>query len=302
MKDFKGKVAVITGAASGIGYGLAERAAKEGMKVVLADIEEDALVKAEKDIRALGVDTLAIKTDVSKAEDVGALADKTIDTLGGVHLLCNNAGVGPWNDLRQTTLVDWEWVLSVNLWGVIHGIHFFLPIMLKQPEESHIVNTASTEALATSLFHSLYCVSKHGIMALSETLYFELELVSSNVGVSVLCPGMVKTRIQEPERNRPQQLQNSQLEREKQSSNQLLSNVIKLIDKYNSEGMSPQQVAGIVFDAVKEKRFYILTHPDLSKERVRLRMENILNERNPTSISLEGMDNMLEKSKQDSHE
>ncbi|UCG54662.1 MAG: SDR family NAD(P)-dependent oxidoreductase, partial [Dehalococcoidia bacterium] len=173
MKDFKGKVAVITGAASGIGYGLAERAAKEGMRIVLSDIEEDALIKAEKDIKSLGVDTIAVKTDVSKADDVKNLADKTLKDFGAVHLLCNNAGVGPWNALRQTTLADWEWVLGVNLWGVIYGIYFFLPIMLKQSGESHIVNTGSIEAIVGRIYHSLYCVSKYGIMALSETLYRE---------------------------------------------------------------------------------------------------------------------------------
>ena len=175
MKEFKDKVAVITGAASGIGYGLAEHAAGEGMKVVLADVEESALKKAEKAIKALGAATLAVKTDVSKAEDVKSLTDKTLDKFGAVHLLCKNAGVssvGP--SIWENTLLDWQWTLGVNLWGVIHGLHYFVPIMLKQSTESHIVNTASAAGLLTGPGSSPYYITKHGVVVLSEILYREL--------------------------------------------------------------------------------------------------------------------------------
>ncbi len=207
MKEFKGKVAVITGAASGIGFGLAERCAQEGMKVVLADIEKGALAKAEKDIKAIGATTLAVKTDVSKADDVEVLAKKTLDTFGAVHLLFNNAGVGIYSTVWETTLADWEWVLGVKLWGVIYGIHFFVPIMIKQGTECHIVNTSGAGGLISGMY-SPYAIANHGVTVLSEMLYRELAQKGHDIGVSVLCPGFVKTRTMDSERNRPAKLRN----------------------------------------------------------------------------------------------
>jgi NAD(P)-dependent dehydrogenase (short-subunit alcohol dehydrogenase family) len=211
MKDFSGKTAVITGAASGIGKGLAKRAVQLGCKVVLADIEGDALSETTNELKAQGGVVLAATTDVLKASDVEKLAQSTKSEFGEIHLLFNNAGVclginGP--RIWERTLVDWEWVLNVNLWGVIYCLHYFLPIMLHQDVEGHIVNTASSAGLLSSPGMSAYNVSKHGVVTLSETLYHELEEIQSKVKVSVLCPGLVRTKILESSRNRPDRFSN----------------------------------------------------------------------------------------------
>jgi NAD(P)-dependent dehydrogenase (short-subunit alcohol dehydrogenase family) len=286
MKDFKGKIAVITGAASGIGFGLAERCAKEGMKIVLADVEKGALAQAEKDIKALGAKTLAVKTDVSKSGDVEALAEKTVDTFGAVHLLFNNAGVSAGFTVWGSTLADWQWVLGVNLWGVIYGIHFFLPIMLKQDEESHIVNTSSIMGLF-SIAGAPYTVSKHGVVALSEILYRELEQAGHNIGISVLCPAYINTGIFEAERNRPADLRDTGSQQSIYMSDPKVQEMIEHAKQLHRSGMSPQKNADIVFDAIKENRFYILANAEQFKPMIQVRMEDILQERNPTSISLE---------------
>jgi NAD(P)-dependent dehydrogenase (short-subunit alcohol dehydrogenase family) len=284
MKDFKDKVAVITGAASGIGYGLAERCAQEGMKVVLADVEEGALAKAEKEIRVLGAATLAVKTDVSKATDVEALAQKTLNTFGAVHLLFNNAGVTVFSTTWQSTLADWQWVLGVNLWGVIHGVHFFVPIMLNQNAECHIVNTASVAGLCPGL-SGPYEVSKHGVVVLSETLYHQLAQRGSNIGVSVICPGFIKTKVLDCERNRPRELQNKSGE----GIDITEPGVQAILQVKNmqqiKEGMSPRQVADIVFNAIREKKFYILPNAEQYKPVIQTRMEDIIQERNPTTVA-----------------
>jgi NAD(P)-dependent dehydrogenase (short-subunit alcohol dehydrogenase family) len=283
MKDFKGKVAVITGAASGIGFGLAERCAREGMKVVLADVEEGALKKAENNIKALGADTLAVRTDVSKAEDVKTLAQQTIDTFGKVHLLCNNAGVGAGSTAWQSTLADWQWVLGVNLWGVIHGVHFFVPIMIKQNTECHIVNTASMAGLIAFPGNDPYKVSKHGVVALSEGLYLELGTAGPKIGVSVLCPGFIRTNIMDSERNRPAGLKNKPGEEIDVSDPQIQA-MTKGAREAVDNGMPPQQAAGIVFDAIRENRFYILPNAEPFIPMIQTRMEDILQGRNPSTI------------------
>ena len=207
MKEFKDKVAVITGAASGIGRALADRCAREGIRVVLADVEAPALAQAEAELREAGADVLAVLTDVSKTGDVEALARKTLDAYGAVHLLCNNAGVGTGSTAWESTLYDWEWVLGVNMWGVLHGIRTFLPIMLDQGAEGHIVNTSSIAGLISYAADAPYHLTKHAIVALSEKLYYDLAYRGARIGVSVLCPGMVDTRIMDGERNRPPELQ-----------------------------------------------------------------------------------------------
>ena len=282
MKDFKDRVAVITGAASGIGYGLAERCAQEGMKVVLADVEEGALAQAEKNINALGATTLTVKTDVSRADDVKALAEKTLDAFGAVHLLFNNAGVGTFLHIWEYTMADWKWTLGVNLWGVIHGIHFFVPIMLKQNSECHIVNTASVGGLTTGLMNGPYATSKHGVVALSETLYREMEQGGHNVGVSVLCPGIISTRIYDCERNRPGELRNDPADGKINLTSPNGQAVTELMTKMVKNGMPPQQVANIVFSAIREKKFYILPNAEPYKPMIQSRLENIIQERNPT--------------------
>jgi NAD(P)-dependent dehydrogenase (short-subunit alcohol dehydrogenase family) len=275
MKDFKSRVAVITGAASGIGRALAERCAREGMKVVLADVEPGALAEAEANLQAGGGTALAVRTDVSQAKDVEALAQKTLEAFGAVHLLCNNAGVATSGTVVwESSLRDWEWVIGVNLWGVIHGVRTFVPIMLAQDTECHIVNTASMSGLISFPRGSVYAVTKHGVVTLSETLHHELAERGGKVKVSVLCPGLVKTRIVDCARNRPELL----------AATAPLGPVEaagwETLRQQMQTGMPPAQVADAVFQAIREERFYILTHPE-GKDWIRTRLEDILQERNP---------------------
>lgn len=274
MKEFKGKVAVVTGAASGIGRALADRSVQEGMKVVLADVEVEALAKTEAGLKASGATVLAVPTDVSQARDVAALAQKTLAVFGAVHLLCNNAGVGPEAAIWESTLEEWEWVMGVNLWGVIHGVHAFVPLMLAQDTECHIVNTASMAGLISGPGLGAYKVTKHAVVSLSETLHHELAERGAKVRVSVLCPGIVNTRIMESARNRPGHLPPTAPLGP--ASGARLEALRQLVPA----GMPPVQVADAVFAALREERFYILTHPE-GKEAVRTRMEDILQERSP---------------------
>jgi NAD(P)-dependent dehydrogenase (short-subunit alcohol dehydrogenase family) len=214
-------------------------------------------------------------TDVSKAEDIESLAKKTVDSFGAVHLLFNNAGVcvSARTSISESTLADWEWLIGVNLWGVIHGLRVFVPIMLRQGTAGHIVNTSSIAGLMSTPGMGMYHVTKHGIVTLSETLYHELKSIESRIGVSVLCPGHVRTQILKAERNRPIELRNPSKDK----------NDDKQYQKIIQEGMPPEEVAENVFDAIQENRFYIFTHPDFKKA-MRLRMEDILEERNPTPL------------------
>jgi NAD(P)-dependent dehydrogenase (short-subunit alcohol dehydrogenase family) len=279
VKDFKGKVAVVTGGASGIGWGLAERCAVEGMKVVIADIEEPALKQAVKTLKARGAEVLAVRTDVSKLSDVEALAQKTVDAYGGVHLLFNNAGVNTDISLRkpvwENTIADWEWMIGVNLWGVIYGIKVFLPIMLKQNTSCHIVNTSSMAGLLAEPQLVIYAVTKSGILSLSEGLYIQLKERNSPIGVSVLCPAFVSSRIFEAERNRPTNLVNPPKPPKPHQQAELVSQFNKA-----SPTLSPEQTADIVFKAIREGTFYIFTDP-LVQELFRQKSENILKGKNP---------------------
>src|SRR6266487_768551 len=202
MKQFQDKVAVVTGAASGIGRALADSSAALGMKVVLADVEERALKQAEEELQARGAEVVALRTDVSVEASVEALARLAFSTYRAVHLLFNNAGMTLDTPLLESTLADWQWVLGVNLWGVIYGIHSFVPRMLAQGSEGHIVNTASAAGLISHAGRGSYNVSKHGVVALSETLALELAAQKAALKASVLCPGLVNTRITDAERNR----------------------------------------------------------------------------------------------------
>ncbi|MDP2920276.1 MAG: SDR family NAD(P)-dependent oxidoreductase [Dehalococcoidia bacterium] len=273
LREFEGKVAVITGAAGGIGRGLAEKSVTEGMKVVLADVEEAALRKTEAELRARGGDVIAVLTDVSRPEQVQHLAEQTLKTFGAVHLLCNNAGVGAGGLVREHTLADWQWVLGVNLFGVIYGVHTFLPVMLKQGVECHIVNTASVEGLWSRLRSASYQVSKHGVVALSEVLKLELAFEETRVGVSVLCPGAVNTGIVDSGRNRPTHLQNP-IESIPVATPEMEKRIAQVRQAFAS-GMNPLTVADQVFNAIREDRFYILTHPELN-ERIQQRIGRIL--------------------------
>jgi NAD(P)-dependent dehydrogenase (short-subunit alcohol dehydrogenase family) len=255
MKEFKNKVAVVTGAASGIGRGIAERCVKEGMKVVLADVNEKDLAGAEGELRAMGGTVVGMRTDVAKRSDVEALARKTLEAFGAVHLLFNNAGV----------------------WGVIHGVKIFTPLMLAQNEECHIVNTSSTAGVAVGGGSAPYSVTKHGVVALSESLYLTLQQRNALVKVSVLCPGFVRTNILNSARNRPTELHDEpvELSPEEQAAWAFMSAAVKA-------GLPPSQVADQVFKAIKEERFYILT--DLRwTEVIRQRVERLLRLENPQS-------------------
>ncbi len=278
MKEFRDKVAVVTGAASGIGRGLAERFAAEGMKVVLADIEEEALAATEREMRAKGATVLAVRTDVAKAADVEALADRTIAAFGAVHVVCNNAGVAAGGPSWELTPADWQWVLGVNLWGVIHGIRVFVPIMLAQDSEGHVVNTASHAGLTSTPGLATYTTSKHAVVALSEVLYHELALRGAKVKVSVLCPMWVSTQIADSERNRPPELSNEPAQEILTPEMEALRETLR---QRVASGISTEEVADHVLNAIRDERFYVITHA-LTNRLVRLRMEDILEGRNPT--------------------
>jgi len=275
MKEFKGKVAVITGAASGIGRALAERCVREGMKVVLAGINEANLAKAEAELKALGGEVISVRTDVAKRSDVEALAQKALDAFGAVHLLVNNAGVGAGMATWEATWNDWEWVMNVNLWGVINGVKVFTPLMLAQNTECHIVNTSSFAGLMAGYTSAPYAVTKHAVVALSECLYLELEQRKARVKVSVLCPGNVKTNILNGERNRPVTLKDEPREMPPQERE-----FWAFMTAFVEAGLSPLQVADQVFEAIKGERFYIITHPEFAPA-IKLRMDSLLTGENP---------------------
>lgn len=278
MKEYKNKVAVITGGASGIGRAIADRCVREGMKVVLADIEEETLAKVEKELTSMGATVLAVRTDVSKASDVEELAQKTLEAFGEVHLLVNNAGVIGGSTIWESTVADWEWIMGVNLWGVIHGVRVFVPLMLAQGTEGHIVNTASVSGLVSGPGNGwgIYRVTKHGVVTLSETLYYELAERGAKLKVSILCPGAVNTQIMEAERNRPVELQNI-----KEITNPKVEQLWQTVRHEVQNGLSPQQVADEVFKAIRAEKFYIIIPPE-EKQAIQKRMEDIILERNPT--------------------
>jgi len=279
MKEFKDKIAVITGAANGIGFGIAERCAQLGMKVVLAGINADNLAAAEEKLKPTGATILSVRTDVSKREDVQALAQKTLDTFGAVHLLVNNAGVGAGSTIWESTWEDWEWVIDVNLWGVIHGVKIFTPIMLGQDDESHIVNVASVAGLLPNSVDTPapYHVSKYAVVGLTESLYHSLAKRESKVKISLLCPGWVKTSILKSGRNRPAELQNK-------PGNTV--NKQEAIESYRrmqealEAGISIEECTEQLFKAIQNEQLYVLTHPEYNPL-IQERMENILGQKNP---------------------
>jgi len=272
MKEFKDKVALVTGAASGIGFALADRFASVGMKVVLADVEVAALATAEAALKAKGAPVLAVRTDVSKAAEVEALAQAAYDKFGAVHVLCNNAGVGVGGLTWEQSLDDWEWVLGVNLWGVIHGLRAFVPRMLAGGAEGHIVNTASIAGLISAPYMSVYEATKHAVVAMTESLRMELEMAGGKIGASVLCPGFVQTRISDSDRNRPS--------RGSRGETAAQATVREMARQQVQAGISPGEVAEAVIEAIRSDSFYVLTHPRFAKL-IRTRMENILEGRNP---------------------
>jgi len=278
MREFKDRTAVITGAASGIGLALAQRAAREGMRLVLADIDEAKLAEAAKTLPVAADALCTRRADVSREEDIAALADTAFDRFDGVHLLCNNAGVGLTRLAWELTTADWEWVLGVNLWSVVHAVRHFVPRMLAQDGESHIVNTASVAGLLSTPAMAAYNVSKHGVVTLSETLYAELAEQKAKIGVSVLCPAWVPTAIHTSERNRPQRFGEAAPPSAASAAYQeRMSQAVK------SGRLTADDMANAVFDAVAANRFYVVPHSRI-KQAVRLRMEDILEDRNPTPL------------------
>jgi NAD(P)-dependent dehydrogenase (short-subunit alcohol dehydrogenase family) len=280
MKDFEKKVAVITGAASGIGFGMAERCAREGMHVVMADIEEQALQVSKKQLEENGASVISVVTDVAQEDQIETLAQQAMERFGGVHLLVNNAGVGAGQTLWKATVADWQWTMGVNLWGTIHGIRTFIPLMLEQDADCHIVNVASIEGLWSRATAGIYQVTKHAVVSLSEVLYYQLKLEKSRIGVSVLCPGGVDTNILDSWRNRPESMQNPPESIPKYTP-QMEERMVQMRQAFK-EGMKPLEVADYIFKAVKKDKFYIFTHPELKKY-VKKRMKNILKEKNPKS-------------------
>ncbi|MWL87224.1 MULTISPECIES: SDR family oxidoreductase [unclassified Cupriavidus] len=280
MNQFEGKVAVITGGASGFGKEFAKIGAQRGMKLVLADVQEDALDSTVAEFKAQGAQVIGLRADVSKAAEVQALADAAMTAFGEVNLVFNNAGVGAGGLVWENTEKDWEWVLGVNLYGVVHGVRIFTPLMLeaakKDPSfQGHIVNTASMAGLLNPPAMGVYNVSKHAVVALTETLYQDLSLVTEQVRCSVLCPYFVPTGISQSHRNRPAGLANDAPPTRSQMVSQALS------DKAVGSGkVSAADVAQLTFDAIRNESFYIYSHPQ-ALATVRQRMEDIVNQRNP---------------------
>ena len=280
MKTFKGRTAVITGAASGFGLEASRIAAREGMNVVMADVQPDALERAAAEIAATGAAALPVRLDVSKAAEVEALGAATLQRFGAPSFVFNNAGVGSGGLIWENTLADWEWVLGVNLMGVVHGIRVFTPMMLeaarKDPSfEGHIVNTASMAGLLNPPNMGVYNASKHAVVSISETLYQDLRLVTDQVTASVLCPFFVTTGITRSERNRPAALAAAQ-----PTKSQLIGQAMS--DKAVGSGrVTAPMVAQYVFDALREQRFYIYSHPQALGS-VQTRLEDVVQARNPT--------------------
>ncbi len=280
MKDFKNKVAVITGGASGFGREFANIGARLGMKLVLADVQQDGLDKTKSELAAAGADVIAVRCDVRHASEVQGLADAAMKKFGAVHLLFNNAGVGAGGLVWENTQADWEWVLGVNLWGVIHGVRIFTPLMLEcakkdKDYQGHIVNTASMAGLLNAPTMGIYNVSKHAVVSLSESLYQDLKLIDAPIGASVLCPYFVPTGINQSHRNRPDDVKSDAEQTASQAAAQAMS------DKAVSSGkVTAQQVADWTFDAIRDEKFYIYSHPG-ALGNVQRRMEEIVTQQNP---------------------
>jgi len=278
MKQFRDRTAVITGAASGIGLELARRAAAEGMNLVLADIEHGKLDAAAATLNVPAARVLLQKTDVSREAEIAALADAAFARFGGVHLLCNNAGVGLTRVSWELSTADWEWVLGVDLWSVIHGVQHFVPRMLKQAEGGHVVNTSSVAGLLSTPGMAAYNVAKHGVVTLSETLYGELRAAKADIGVSLLCPAWVPTAIHESARNRPDRFGAA-----KPAAGLSAAYEERMGQAVKSGRLTAADMANEVFAAVMEDRFYVIPHRKINNA-IQLRMDDIMNLRNPTPL------------------
>jgi NAD(P)-dependent dehydrogenase (short-subunit alcohol dehydrogenase family) len=275
MDQLEGKVAVVTGASSGIGRALSRRFADEGMKVVVADIDEAGLASAAAELAQRGADAVTVPTDVSNADDIEALATAALNRFGSVHLVCNNAGVGGGGAVADFDVDTWKRVIDIDLWGVLHGMRVFLPILVGQGE-GHIVNTASVAGLFAGPFMGPYSVAKFGVVAISESAFLEQSLLGTGVGVSVLCPGWVSTAIAD----------NMPLSASDETGVEAM--IRDTVKGFVEGGMDPDDVAAEVVAAVRSHRFYILTHDD-SRVPIRRRMQAILDGDDPPPIPMEAI-------------
>lgn len=276
MDELKDKVAVITGGASGMGKAFADLFGAQGCKLLLADIEEPALNAALEELKANGVEAIGLVTDVSSESDMDALGKLAFETYGTVNLLFNNAGVATGGLLVEQTIKNWEWVIGVNLWGVIHGLRVFLPHLIEHGD-GHIINTASVAGLTSYPSMGVYNATKHAVVTISETLFDELRTMESSLGVSVLCPGIVKTNILNSERNRPEQLSSPLIPDVLDEGSEMHSLVTAIYD----HGLEPEKVAEQVKTAILENQFYIWTDYVYEKA-IATRHEDIIKRRNPT--------------------
>lgn len=276
MKDFAGKVAVVTGAASGIGRGLALQFGKVGMKVVLADVEEAALAQVAEELSTVEVENIAVRTDVSREEEVSQLADAAIAAFGAVHILCNNAGVFTGGLAWESPREDYQWLIDVNIWGVVHGVRIFVPLMRAHGEAAHIVNTASMAAVTNGPFSSIYYMTKHAVLGYSEALYHDLGMAQTKIGVSVLCPELIATRIADARRNRPKGLSGCDFSSPERD---LVEATLRELSA--NKGVEPALIAARVLQAIRDERFYILSE-DGWRRSCETRLEDIRLARNPT--------------------
>lgn len=281
MKELSGRVAIVTGGASGIGKGMTRAFAAEGMKIVVADIEAEAREQAVKDLTSDGAEAIGVECDVANRKSVETVRDAALSAFGAVHVICNNAGVagGQPGPIWSSPQDDWDWVLGVNLMGVVYGIQTFVPLMIEQGEGGHVVNTASLAGLMEGT--GIYGVSKQACVGLTESLWRDLKASGSGVSASVLCPAWVNTRIMESERNRPEA---PRAEVEIPAEALAIRDMVK---GFLSKGLDPDDVGRQVARSIKDETFYILTHPSWNNI-IRNRMENILGGRDPVGVAPEG--------------
>ena len=274
MKDFRGRVAVVTGGASGIGFAICDKLVGEGMKLVLSDVEEAALERARETLAAKGADVLAVRTDVTRPEQVDALAGAARDHFGGVHVVVNNAGVVVSGALWENALDDLHWTVDVNLWGVIHGVRSFVPLLLEQDEPAHVVNIASMAAVSAAPYLDIYTATKHAVLALSESLHKELLMLGSPVRASVVCPGLIQTNLMSAERNKPGTAPSRDLSAGGRMMNDLLTGGVEA-------GWPPSRVADEIVAGLREDRFYIFpAQPELLAG-MDARLDELRERRNP---------------------
>lgn len=279
VKELRDRVAVVTGGASGIGLATAERFAAEGMKLVLSDVEEGALEKARAGLAGQGAQVLAVRTDVRDAAAVDALAKATLDHYGAVHVVFNNAGVCVPGAIFESSLEDLRWTIDVNLWGVIHGVRSFVPILLEQGGEGHVVNTASMAALTAGPYLDIYTVSKHGVIALTECLHKELEMLGSPVRASVVCPGFISTNLMTGDRNRPGDASRDPDPRELSAGAKMMNQF--LVAGTGADGWPPSRVADTIVAGIREERFYLVPAQEEIKAGMFQRLDELRALRNP---------------------